>query len=58
MKKIFVKDIKVALTAILAINLANFIQPFPVVMQMIGSALILAYIGCIFSAPIQSATYK
>lgn len=58
MKQIFVKDIKIPLIALLVINVASFIQPFPVVFQMISSAIILAYTGCILSAPIQAATYN
>ncbi len=58
MKKVLVKGITIPLIIIVAINIANFIHPLPVLVQMIASALILAYIGCILSVPIQSATYK
>jgi hypothetical protein len=58
MKKILVKGITIPLIIIVAINMANFIHPLPVVIQMIASALILTYVGCILSVPIQSATYK
>jgi hypothetical protein len=58
MKKILVKDIRLPLLALLALNFANFIRPAPVILQMIVSAVALAYVGCILSASIQSATYE
>lgn len=57
MKKIFVKDIKIPIIIILAVNIANFIYPLPVLVQMITSALVLTFVGCILSSSIQSATY-
>jgi ABC-type xylose transport system permease subunit len=57
MKKILVKDIKVPLFIILALNLVNFVYPLPVILQMIASAIILTFVGCVLSASIQSATY-
>ncbi len=56
-KKILVKDIKVPLLIILALNLVNFVYPLPVILQMIASAIILAFVGCVLSASIRSATY-
>jgi minor histocompatibility antigen H13 len=58
MKTILVKDIKIPLAVLLVINLLNFVHPLPVVVQMIASAVILAFVGCILSASIQSATYE
>lgn len=57
MKKILVKDIKVPLFIILALNLTNFVYPLPVILQMIASAVVLTFVGCVLSASIQSATY-
>ena len=42
----------------LGINLANFIFPLPVVLQMVLSAVILVFVGSVLSASIQSATYQ
>jgi hypothetical protein len=58
MKKILVKDIKIPLLIILAVNLANFLYPLPVVVQMVVSAIVLVFVGCVLSASIQSATYE
>ncbi len=58
MKKILVKDITIPLLTIIAVNLINFLYPLPVVVQMVVSAIVLVFVGCVLSASIQSATYE
>lgn len=58
MKEIYVKNILKPILIILSINLLNYIYIIPVILQMIISAVLLVYTGCILSSPIQSATYK
>lgn len=58
MRQVLVKDIRIPLVALAAINALNYLVPLPVIVQMVASATLLAYIGCILSVPIQSATYK
>lgn len=58
MRQVLVKDIKIPIAALAAINALNYIIPLPVIVQMVASATLLTYIGCILSVPIQSATYK
>lgn len=58
MRQVLVKDIKIPIAALATINALNYIIPLPVIVQMVASATLLTYIGCILSVPIQSATYK
>lgn len=57
MKELLVKNIAVPFIILILIHLGNYLHPIPVSVQMIGSAVLLIYIGCILSASLKSASY-